>query len=86
MHTVEANYYQASTLLIILSITYTFPVVIRAVNGISFPFFVRSLTLVPCSLFRNRTETLATQAIKYRALKHFVIVPDKIILSRFRRF
>ena len=86
MHTVEANYYQASTLLIILSITYTFPVLISAVNGISLPFFVRSLTLVPCSWLRKRTETLATQAIKYRALKHFVIVPDKIILSRFRRF
>ena len=26
-------------------------------------FFVRSLTLVPCSLLRNRTETLVTQAI-----------------------
>ena len=28
------------------------------------PFFVRSLTLIPCSLLRNRTETLslATQA------------------------
>ena len=26
------------------------------------PFFTRSLTLVPCSLLRNRTETLATQA------------------------
>ena len=27
------------------------------------PFFARSLTLVPRSLFLNRTETLATQAI-----------------------
>ena len=27
------------------------------------PFFARSLTLVPHSLLRNRTETLATQAI-----------------------
>ena len=27
------------------------------------PFFARSLTLVPCSLLLNRTETLATQAI-----------------------
>ena len=26
------------------------------------PFFARSLTLVPCSLLLNRTETLATQA------------------------
>ena len=26
------------------------------------PFFARSLTLVPCSLLRNPTETLATQA------------------------
>ena len=26
------------------------------------PFFARSLTLVPCSLFLTRTETLATQA------------------------
>ena len=26
------------------------------------PFFARSLTLVPRSLFLNRTETLATQA------------------------
>ena len=26
------------------------------------PIFVRSLTLVPCSLLLNRTETLATQA------------------------
>ena len=74
MHTVEANYYQASTLLIILSITYTFPVVISAVNGISLPFFVRSLTLVPCSWLRKRTEMLATQAIKYRAFKRSVIV------------
>ena len=29
-------------------------------NGV--PFFARSLTLVPRSLLRNRTETLATQA------------------------
>ena len=26
------------------------------------PFFARSLTLVPCSLLLNRTETIATQA------------------------
>ena len=26
------------------------------------PFFARSLTLVPCSLLLNRTETLATHA------------------------
>lgn len=28
------------------------------------PFFVRSLVLVPCSLLLDRTETLATQAIR----------------------
>ena len=31
------------------------------------PFFARSLTLVPHSLLLNRTETLATQAILFRA-------------------
>ena len=86
MHTVEANYYRASTLLIIrfyyvyLSCRDTRSVwhstsIFRAVFDFRSLFFVQ-----------NRTETLATQAIKYRALKHFVIVPDKIILSRFRRF
>ena len=86
VHTVEANYYRASTLLIIrfyyvyLSCRDTRSVwhstsIFRAVFDFRSLFFVQ-----------NRTETLATQAIKYRALKHFVIVPDKIILSRFRRF
>ena len=28
------------------------------------PFFARSLTLAPCSLLRNSSETLATQATK----------------------
>ena len=34
----------------------------RAKNGIPFaPYLERPLTLVPCSLLRNRTETLAVQ-------------------------
>ena len=33
------------------------------------PFFARSLTLVPCSLLRDRTETFPTQAILFRT-KH----------------
>ena len=34
------------------------------------PFFARSLTLVPRSLFLNRTETLATQAKKCQDFYH----------------
>ena len=35
------------------------------------PFFARSLTLVPCSLLLNRTETLATQATLLRTCRIF---------------
>ena len=34
------------------------------------PFFARSLTLLPRSLLRNRTEKLATQAIKQQTYLH----------------
>ena len=36
----------------------------RTKNPFFAPFFVRSLTLIPCSLLRNCTETLATQATR----------------------
>ena len=39
------------------------------------PFFAQSLTLVPRSLLLNRTETLATQAIKLKVFRwHYVCV------------
>ena len=37
------------------------------------PFFERSLTLVPCSLLRNRTETLATRANRRSVTKHSTV-------------
>ena len=40
-----------------LTFSHLLPVLLLA------PFFARPLTFVPCSLLRNRTETLATQAI-----------------------
>ena len=55
-------------------------------NSVSFPsshpfpalllalFFMRSLTLVPCSLFRNCRETLATQARTLTKLPTVLVV------------
>ena len=41
------------------------------------PFFARSLTLVPLSLLLNRTETLATQAIRGLNREFTVCITDK---------
>ena len=52
------------------------------------PFFARSLTLVPRSLLRNRTEKLATQAIFFRCHFYFPTGPSSrppyIFLSKFQ--
>ena len=46
------------------------------------PFFARSLTLVPCSLLVDRTETLAPQAKPRLALS---LLCDKFDRARFAR-
>ena len=44
------------------------------------PFFARSLTLVPRSLFLHRTETLATQANSSSLIRHPPISKDRYAL------
>ena len=46
------------------------------------PFFARSLTLVPSSLFLHRTETLATQATSSQVLLQIRIEHKEYICHR----